>query len=265
MPRGPKPAKSKEAKPAVSRKAPKDDGSGVGDMEKRLAEALRGEAEALEQQTATSEILRVISQSQTAVQPVFDTIVRSAARLCDGLFSGLYRLDGELIHQVAQHNYPPEGLDAARRFFPAPSSRALVAGRVVLEGAIVHLPDTELDPEYQPQLMSRAIGVRSMLGVPLLREGVPAGAIVVGRAEPGPFSDSQIELLKTFADQAVIAIENVRLFTELQARTGELTQSVEQLTALGEVSRAVSSTLDVETVLNTVVSRARQLASADGC
>ena len=99
----------------------------------------------------------------------------------------------------------------------------------------------------------------------MLREGAPIGVIVVARAEAGPFSDKQIELLKTFADQAVIAIENVRLFKELQARTGELTRSVEQLTALGEVSQAVSSTLDLETVLDTIVSRASQLAGADGC
>jgi signal transduction histidine kinase len=99
----------------------------------------------------------------------------------------------------------------------------------------------------------------------MLREGVPIGVIAVNRAEPGPFSDTQIELLKTFADQAVIAVENVRLFKELQARTGELTQSVEKLTALGEVSRAVNSTLDVETVLDTIVSRASQLAGAAGC
>ena len=99
----------------------------------------------------------------------------------------------------------------------------------------------------------------------MLREGTPIGVIVVGRAEPGPFSDSEIELLKTFADQAVIAVENVRLFKELQARTSELTRSVDQLTALGEISQAVSSTLDVETVLQTIVSRASQLAGADGC
>jgi signal transduction histidine kinase len=221
--------------------------------------------EALEQQTATSEILRVISQSQTDVQPVFDTIVRSAVRLCDGLFSVLYRFDGELLHFVAQHNWTPEALEEAHRIFPARPTRALGSGRVILERAMVHIPDVEADPEFQHQALSRAIGYRSALYVPMLREGVPLGVISVARAEPGLFSDNQIELLKTFADQAVIAVENVRLFKELQARTNELTRSVDQLTALGEISQAVSSTLDVETVLQTIVSRASQLAGADGC
>ena len=120
------------------------------------------------------------------------------------------------------------------------------------------------DPLY-PREIALAGGWRSIIGVPMLRDGTPIGAIVITRSEAGPFSDGHVELLKTFADQAVIAVENVRLFKELEARTGELTQSVEKLTALGEVSRAVSSTLDVETVLDTIVSRASQLASADGC
>ena len=221
--------------------------------------------EALEQQTATAEILRVISQSQSDVQPVFDTIVRSAVRLCNGLFSSLYQFDGGLIHHVAQHNWTPEALEEMHRIYPARPTRALGAGRTILERAVVHIPDVELDPEYQHQALSRAIGFRSGLWVPMLREGVPIGVIMVARAEPGLFSSNEIELLKTFADQAVIAVENVRLFKELEARTGELTQSVEQLTALGEVSRAVSSTLDVETVLDTIVSRASQLAGAAGC
>src|SRR5262249_13967730 len=142
---------------------------------------------------------------------------------------------------------------------------ALYSGRAILERAVVHVPDSEVDPEHQHRTLRRAIGWRSGLFVPMLREGAPIGVIEVARAETGPFSDNEIELLKTFADHAVIAVENVRLFKELQARTGELTQSVEKLTALGEVSRAVTSTLDVETVLETVVSRARQLAGADGC
>ena len=127
------------------------------------------------------------------------------------------------------------------------------------------MPDVELDSEHPHQELHRAIGYRSCIWVPMLREGAPIGVITVARAEPDPFSDNEIELLKTFADQAVIAVENVRLFKELQARTGELTRSVDKLTALGEISQAVSSTLDVETVLQTIVSRASQLAGADGC
>jgi two-component system, NtrC family, sensor kinase len=215
--------------------------------------------------TATSEILRVISSSPTDVQPVFDTIVRSAMTLCDGLFSALFQFDGERLHHVAQHNVPPEGLEELRRIFPTRPTRGLQSSRAILERAVVHVPDVEFDPEFQHLALSRAVGFRSGLWVPMMREGVPIGVIAVNRAEPGPFSDNQIELLKTFADQAVIAIENVRLFKELQVRTGELTQSVEKLTALGEVSRAVSSTLDVETVLDTIVSRASQLAGAAGC
>jgi signal transduction histidine kinase len=221
--------------------------------------------ESLEQQTATAEILRVISRSQTDAQPVFDTIVRGAVRLCDGLFCALFQFDGELLHHVAEHNETPEALEAAHRVYPTRPTRGLGSGRAILERAVVHIPDVELDPEYQQQTMSRAVGARSVLCVPMLREGAPIGVIGMARAEPGPFSDNEIELLKTFADQAVIAIENVRLFKELEARTGELTKSVEKLTALGEVSRAVSSTLDVETVLNTIVSRASQLAGAGGC
>jgi signal transduction histidine kinase len=230
-----------------------------------LTEAHARVTTALEQQTATGEILGVISSSPTDVQPVFDTIVRSAVKLCGGLFSALYRFDGELIHQVAHHNFTPEALAASHRVFPARPSRGLATGRAILERAVVHIPDTECDPEFQHQGLSRAIGFRSAIFVPMLREGVPFGVIVVARAEPGPFSDDQIELLKTFADQAVIAIENVRLFKELQARTHELTRSVSELKALGEISQAVSSTLDVETVLDTIVSRASQLAGADAC
>ena len=221
--------------------------------------------EALEQQTSTAEILRVISSSPTDVQPVFDAIVRSAVRLCDGLFAALFRFDGELIHFAAQHNLTPEGIEEVRRIFPVRPTRAFGSGRAILKLAVVHIPDVEVDPEFALQATARAVGYRSGLWVPMMREGAPIGVIGVVRAEPGPFSDKQIELLKTFADQAVIAVENVRLFQELRARTAELTRSVEQLTALGEVSRAVSSTLEVETVLDTVVARANQLAGADAC
>jgi signal transduction histidine kinase len=232
---------------------------------KELEEKNRALTEALDQQTATSEILRVISQSQTDVQPVFDTIVRSTVRLCNGLFSTVFQFDGELLHVVATHNLTQEALEALHRLYPARPTRALAAARAILERAVVHIPDVELEAASQQRAVARAVGWRSALVVPMMREGAPIGVITVGRAGPGPFSDGEIDLLKTFADQAVIAVENVRLFKELQARTGELTQSVEKLTALGEVSRAVSSTLDVETVLDMIVSRASQLAGAAGC
>ncbi len=230
-----------------------------------LTEAHAQVTEALEQQTATSEILRVISRSQTDVQPVFDTIVRNAVRLCNGLFSTVFQFDGELLHIVATHNLSAAGREALHRVYPARPTRALAAGRAILDRAVVHIADVELEPESPQRAVARAVGWRSALIVPMMREGAPIGVVTVGRVESGPFPDSEIELLKTFADQAVIAVENVRLFNELQARTGELTRSVEKLTALGEVSRAVSSTLDVETVLDTIVSRASQLAGAAGC
>jgi len=217
---------------------------------------------ALEQQTATSEILRVISSSPTDVQPTFDAIAASATQLCGALNSLVIRFDGRLMHLAAHHNVSPERLDALEQVFPMPPSRASVSGRAIMTGAVAHVADIGRDPEYALPVAT-LVGYRSVLGVPMLHDGVPVGAILVARDRLAPFSDTQIELLKTFAAQAVIAIENVRLFKELQARTAELTRSVDELTALGEVSRAVSSTLDLDTVLATIVSRAVDLSGSD--
>jgi signal transduction histidine kinase/CheY-like chemotaxis protein len=230
---------------------------------KELEQRNRDLTETLEQQTATSDILRVISSSPTDIQPVFDTIVRSAVRLCDGLYGTGHRFDGELLHLSAHHNCTPEVLDALQRAFPMQPNRQMISGRAILTKAVVHVEDLMADPEYARHV-GQAGGFRGALAVPMLREGRPIGAIVVIRERPGPFSEAHIALLQTFADQAVIAIENVRLFQELQARTRELSRSVQELTALGEVSRAVSATLDVDTVLQTVVSHASRLANAEG-
>src|SRR5215470_13723528 len=239
MGRGPKPAKSKEAKPPIARKSPKDDDAKVRDLEKRLAEALRDKAEALEQQTATAEILRVISSSPTDVQPVFDAIVQSAVRLCAARFAAVFRFDGEMLH-LGAHNFPPNVLEFLQRQYPMRPGYAQASGRTILSRAVVQIPDLLADQEYQHE-WSLISGWRSILGVPMLHEGVPIGAILINRAEPGPFPNTQVELLKTFADQAVIAIENVRLFKELQTSNRELRTALDTQTATSDILRVISS------------------------
>ena len=236
----------------------------------RLFNELQGRnrdlTEALEQQTATSEILRVISRSRTDVQPVFDTIARAALELCRASAGNVFTFDGRLVHLVSMVNLDPAYSERLAKFFPQPPGRKTAVLRAIATGGVVAIPDVLDDTEYDPQVgaHSDAGGFRSVLAVPLLREGSAIGGIAVGRPEPGSFTDAQVTLLQTFADQAVIAIENVRLFNELQARTADLTRSVGELRALGEVGQAVSSTLDLETVLSTIVTRATQLTGMDG-
>ncbi len=234
------------------------------DKNRALTAAHAQVTETLEQQTATSEILRVISSSPTDVQPVFDAIVRSASLLCDGADCIAVRFDGELMHLMARHNPKPGTLESVAALFPRrPSRDGTATDRAILDGHMVQVPDILEDPTYD-QRRARAAQLRSLLSVPLMRAGNVIGTISVSRAVPGLFSERQVELLKTFADQAVIAIENVRLFTELRERTAQLGRSVEELTALGQVSQALSSTLDLETVLTTIVQRAIELSVADG-
>ena len=220
--------------------------------------------ESLEQQTATSEVLKVISRSTFNLQPVLETLVENATRLCGADKSFIFRLDGDIYRLAMAHGTTPEYVEFMRHN-PIRPGRETLVGRTALERRTIHIPDVLQDSEYRWRESQQRGRFRTMLGVPMLREGSPIGVIAIWREEVQPFSDKQIELVTTFADQAVIAIENVRLFNELRARTAELTRSVEQLTALGEVSSAVSSTLDVEAVLDTIVSRASHLAGADGC
>ena len=150
------------------------------------------------------------------------------------------------------------------RIYPRPLSEDSLVGRAIIRRTVIHTPDTSQEVALETLAAAPGIDVASQLSVPMLHDGRPIGVIAVTRSQVGPFTDKQIELIKTFADQAVIAIENVRLFRELEARTFELTRSVEELRALGDVGRAISSTLDLETVLDTIVSRANQLAGTDG-
>jgi signal transduction histidine kinase len=220
-------------------------------------------SEALEQQTATSEVLKVISRSTFDLQPVLDTLIENAGRLCGARRGAIMQRDGFSYHGVAFYNVAPNLVGYIKNH-PVTPGRHSITARVALERRTIHVADLQADPEYRYALRD-VDPIRTELGVPMLRGDDILGVIILYKLEVEPFTNKQIELVATFADQAVIAIENARLLGELRARTGELTRSVEKLTALGEVSRAVSSTLDVETVLDTIVSRATQLAGADGC
>jgi signal transduction histidine kinase len=228
----------------------------------QLQERNRALSEALEQQTATAEILRVISSSPTNLQPVFEIIARNAARLCDGLYSAVARFDGERLHIMSTHNYSPAALAFSRRRFPSPPSRQTFAGRCILDRDVVHVPNILADPEVDAETV-RSTDFRSVLAVPMLHGDRPVGAIVVWRAAAGPFADTQIELLRTFADQAVIAIENARLFKELQEKNDALTEALEQQTATADILQVISrSPTDVQPVFDAVAECAARLCDS---
>lgn len=234
----------------------------------RLFTELQGKnqalTESLDQQTATSEILRVIGDSPTDTQPVFDAIVRHAARLCDAAFSGLALADEELLMLPAAHGLSDTDSAKFLGAFPIRLGRDSVSGCAILDGRTVHVADQAAEPAYAGNPGQR-VGTRTIVAVPMLRHGRAIGAVSAWRREARPFTEKQIALLQIFADQAVIAIDNVRLFKELERRTLDLTRSVGQLTALADVGRALSSTLDLDAVLHTIVTRASQLAGTDAC
>jgi signal transduction histidine kinase len=221
----------------------------------RLLKELR---ESLQQQTATADVLKVISRSTFDLQTVLDTLVQSAARLCEADQASINHAKGNAYQQVACYGYSPDH-KAYMDKHSVPSGRGSLVGRVMLEGRTVQIPDVLADPEYTFGA-AKIGGARTMLGVPLLREGQPIGVINLQRNAVRPFTERQIELLTTFADQAVIAIENVRLFDEVQTRTRELSDALERQMATGEILASISgSVTDTKPVFDAIVRNLRRL------
>jgi GAF domain-containing protein len=219
--------------------------------------------ESLQQQTATADVLKVISRSTFDLQTVLDTLVESAARLCEADMASINRQEGDSYRQVANFGHSPV-LQTYMDAHPIPAGRGTAVGRTILERRVIQIPDVLADPEYTFVEAVKIGGIRTMLGVPLLREGIPIGVIVLQRTSVRPFSQKQIELAEIFADQAVIAIENVRLFEAEQQRTRELTEALEQQTATSEVLRVISSSPDeLKPVFEAMLAKATRVCGAE--
>ena len=219
--------------------------------------------ESLQQQTATADVLKVISRSAFDLQTVLDTLVESAARLCEADMAAITRQKGDAYFRAGSYGFSPEFMNYVKDI-PVKAERATIIGRTLLEGKVTHVPDVHSDPDYSFSEGQRLSGdPRTILGVPLLREGNPVGALALLRRAVRPFTDKQIELVTTFADQAVIAIENVRLFDEVQARTRDLQEALTYQTGSANILKVIaSSPTDVGPALKTIVESACELCEA---
>jgi GAF domain-containing protein len=219
-------------------------------------------AESLQQQTATADVLKAISRSTFDLQTVLQTLVESAGRLCDAEKAVITRQIDGVFFRAESYGFSDEFM-AFVRAVPVVPDRGSAIGRALLEGAVVHIPDVKADPDYTFTEAQRLGGFRTMLAVPMLREGVPIGVIALTRSEARPFTEKQIELVTTFADQAAIAIENVRLFDEVQAKTRDLSEALVYQTGSGNILRVIaSSPTDVGPVLKAIVESACELCDA---
>jgi signal transduction histidine kinase/putative methionine-R-sulfoxide reductase with GAF domain len=253
-------ARSRKAK---TLKAVRHSSSSASGQETEVAQLRRELHETREQQTATADVLKVISRSTFDLQTVLDTLVESAARLCEADMAQIMRPTEAGYYVAARYGFSSEYVEY-HKTLTTPSGRASLTGRVLLEGKAVQIPDVLADPEYSLAEPQRLGGYRTHLGVPLLRDGSPIGVILVSRRTVRPFDSKQIELVTTFADQAVIAIENVRLFEAEQQRTRELTESLEQQTATSEVLRVISSSQgELEPVFQAMLANATRICEAE--
>jgi len=238
-------------------------GLSIADLQEQLDHRTSELHESLQQQTATADVLKVISRSTFDLQTVLATLVESAARLCAADNAALFQRDGEVYRLATTYGYSGDMAQYATEH-PLRPGRDSMTGRVALEGKAVHIHDVLADPEYRQTGYQQAFGYRTNLGVPLLRDGTTIGVFALVRGEVKPFTEQQIELVTTFADQAVIAIENARLLSELRQRTTDLTESLEEQTATSEVLQVISSFPgDLQPVFATMLEKAVRICDAN--
>ena len=244
-------------------KAARRRGPATADLQEQLDRRTRELKEALEQQTATANVLQVISRSTFDLHTVLDTLLKSAVRLCDADAGTITQRRDNVLYRSVSCGLR-EAFAEYIKDIPVKPGRDTCTGRALLERRTIHIPDVQADPDYAFKEAQRLGAYRTMLGVPMLREGIPVGVLTLSRSEVRPFSDKQIKLVTTFADQAAIAIENTRLFEAEQQRTRDLTESLEQQTATSEVLQVISSSPgDLEPVFAAMLEKAVRICGAN--